>query len=70
MKFWDASAIVPLLVAGRTTGPLQAIAQRDPDMLAWWVSAVECASALARLERDAALDAKAADRCDGVIQPC
>jgi uncharacterized protein len=61
VKFWDASAIVPLLVAERTTGRLQAIAQRDPDMLAWWGSAVECASALARLERDATLDAKSAE---------
>lgn len=61
MKFWDASAIVPLLVAEKTTGRLQALAQRDPDMLAWWGSAVECASALARLERDAALDAKGAE---------
>lgn len=61
MKFWDASAIVPLLVADRTTGRLQAIAQRDPDMLAWWGAAVECASALARLERAAALDAKATE---------
>jgi uncharacterized protein len=61
VKFWDASAIVPLLIAERTTARLQAIAQRDPDMLAWWGSAVECASALARLERDAALDAKAAE---------
>jgi predicted nucleic acid-binding protein len=59
MKFWDASAIVPLLVAEKTTGRLQALARRDPDMLAWWGSAVECASALARLERDSALDAKA-----------
>ena len=61
MKFWDASAVVPLLVAEKTTARLQEIAQRDPDMLAWWGSAVECASALARLERDAALDAKAAE---------
>jgi predicted nucleic acid-binding protein len=61
VKFWDASAIVPLLVAEQTTARLQALAQRDPDMLAWWGSAMECASALARLERDAALDAKAAE---------
>lgn len=58
MKFWDASAIVPLLVADKTTGRLQALARRDPDMLAWWGSAVECASAVARLERDAALDSR------------
>jgi hypothetical protein len=61
VRFWDASAIVPLLVAEQTTGRLQALARRDPDMLAWWGTAVECASALARLERDAALDAKAAE---------
>ena len=62
MKFWDASAIVPLLVAEKTTGRLQVLAQRDPDMLAWRGSAVECGSTLARLERDAALDAKGAQR--------
>jgi predicted nucleic acid-binding protein len=30
-------------------------------MLAWWGSAVECASALARLERDTALDTNSAE---------
>jgi uncharacterized protein len=61
VKFWDASAIVPLLVAEKTTKRLQALALRDPDMLAWWGSAVECASALARLEREEALDPKSAE---------
>jgi len=61
VTFWDASAIVPLRVAEKTTKRLQALAQRDPDMLAWWGSAVECASALARLEREAALDPKSAE---------
>jgi predicted nucleic acid-binding protein len=61
VTFWDASAIVPLLVAEATTARLQVLAQHDPDMLAWWGSAVACASALARLEREAALDAKSAE---------
>jgi len=60
VKFWDASAIVPLLVAEATTRSLQALAKRDSDMLAWWGSQVECASAVARLERDAFLDRKGA----------
>jgi predicted nucleic acid-binding protein len=60
VKFWDASAIVPLLVAEPTTRALQALAARDPEMLVWWGSQVECGSALARLERAAALEAKAA----------
>jgi uncharacterized protein len=61
VKFWDASAIVPLLVAEIATARVQALAHRDPDMLAWWGSGMECASALARLERDAALDSKSAE---------
>lgn len=60
MKFWDASAIVPLLVAEAATRSLQALARRDSDMLVWWGSQVECVSALARLERAASLDAKGA----------
>jgi predicted nucleic acid-binding protein len=58
MIFWDSSAIVPLLIAERTTSLMQALAMRDADMLVWWGSEVECISALARLERAAALDAK------------
>jgi predicted nucleic acid-binding protein len=60
VKFWDASAIVPLLVHETTTRPLQALARRDSDMMVWWGSQVECASALARLERAGSFDAKAA----------
>ena len=56
MKFWDASAIVPLLVAEELTGRLQALAAKDFAMLVWWGSSVECISALARLERDGALN--------------
>lgn len=60
MKFWDASAIVPLLVAESSTVTMQALASKDGEMLVWWATPVECASALARLERDGALDEPAA----------
>lgn len=60
MRFWDASAIVPLLVYEPATPRVQTIAERDRDMLVWWGSHVECASALARLERAAALDLRRA----------
>lgn len=59
MKFWDASAIVPLLVTEPSTRSVQALASRDAEMLVWWGSEIECSSALARLERSAALDVKA-----------
>lgn len=60
MRFWDASAIVPLLIAEASTRRLQALDARDPDMLVWWGFEVECASTLASLERSAALDPLAA----------
>jgi predicted nucleic acid-binding protein len=59
MKFWDASAIVPLLVAETQTRQLLSIAAKDSVMLVWWGSEVECNSALARRERDGALNARA-----------
>jgi len=55
MRFWDASAIVPLLMTETTTRTVQALAAEDPAMLVWWASEVECASALARLEREGGL---------------
>lgn len=58
MKFWDASAIVPMLVEEAATRAIQALAADDPTMLVWWAAEVECASALARLERDGALTAR------------
>ena len=62
MKFWDTSAIVPLLVREPRTPTLTAVYRHDPDVAAWWGSEVECGSALARLERAGAL------HTDGVEQ--
>ena len=62
MRFWDASAIVPLLVSETSTRSVQALAKQDSTMLVWWGSEVECASALARIERDGALDPRDAAR--------
>jgi uncharacterized protein len=56
MRFWDASAIVPLLMTEVTTKPLQKFAAADATMLVWWATEVECASAIARLEREGALE--------------
>ncbi len=61
MKFWDASAVVPLLVAEPTTRALQELALRDPEMLVWWGTEIECASALSRLERAASLNSRDVD---------
>lgn len=59
MRFWDSSAIVPLLVAESSTQALVTAFVRDPELVVWWATEVECVSALARLEREASIDAPA-----------
>ncbi|HUL71602.1 MAG TPA: type II toxin-antitoxin system VapC family toxin [Vicinamibacterales bacterium] len=60
MTFWDSSALVPLLVAEPVTRAVRALYLQDHAVAVWWTTPVECASAVARLERDGALRAKAA----------
>lgn len=51
MRFWDSSAIVPLLVGQAASASVVRIARSDPGMTVWWSTVVECASALARIDR-------------------
>jgi predicted nucleic acid-binding protein len=51
MRFWDASAIVPLLLAERFSDEARDLLRENPAMVVWWGSRVECASAVRRLER-------------------
>jgi hypothetical protein len=71
MTFWDASAIVPLLVTETTTARLQVLAQRDPDMLAWWGSTVECGGHVGRTPGgcDAEGGVRIDRHCAGLTQP-
>jgi predicted nucleic acid-binding protein len=62
MKFWDSSALVPLLAAEPASRPVLALYTRDPEVVVWWATQVECASAVARLERDGLLTAADAGR--------
>lgn len=57
MRFWDSSAIVPLLVDEPTSAAVMREYEQDPEMLVWWATKAECVSALARLERESLLDA-------------
>lgn len=59
MRFWDSSAIVPLLVEESSSSAVLAELERDPELIVWWATEVECVSALARLEREGSLDGRA-----------
>ena len=68
MKFWDSSALVPLMVAQPTSRSLQTIASRDPEMFVWWAAEVECTSALCRLRRENVLGPEGAEFSFGKLR--
>lgn len=51
MRFWDASAVVPLVVPERRADLLLERLRADRGMVVWWGTRVECTSAIRRRER-------------------
>jgi uncharacterized protein len=62
VKFWDSSAIVPLIVTEAPRDALLDLLTQDPVMVVWWGTPVECTSAIARREREGALGVVEAGR--------
>lgn len=52
MRFWDSSAIVPLVVAEANSQWLSRLRDLDPEMMVWWATPIECAAAFARRARE------------------
>jgi uncharacterized protein len=57
VRFWDSSAVVPLLHREPASEAVRALYDRDATMIVAWTTIVECGSRIARLERDAAIEA-------------
>lgn len=55
MRFWDSSAIVPLVVRESQSARCRQWLRSDSVMLVWRLSATEVVSALARKQRDGAI---------------
>ena len=51
MRFWDTSALVPLIVDEPATKAVRDLLSRDTDVLIWTMTGVELLSALGRLGR-------------------
>ena len=52
MRFWDTSALVPLLLEQEATAEVMELLSRDPEITAWWGTSIECVSAATRLRRE------------------
>lgn len=60
MRYWDTSAIIPLLLLEPQSEAIAEELERDPDLVVWRLTEVECASAIARREREGSLDEREA----------
>ena len=60
VTYWDASALIPLLVK-EATSELHRRMARKTGIVTWWGSFVECASAIARKEREGSAPAQIAE---------
>ncbi len=60
MKFWDSSAIAPLLVGEPESPTREAQVAADPRLLVWHGTEAELESAICRREREGLLDAAGA----------
>jgi len=74
VRFWDTSAVVPLLVEQESSTRVAAWVREDEAIALWTLTPVEVVSALRRLVRDNALeerDARLAEgRMDELVRAC
>ena len=74
MRFWDSSAVVPLVVDQPTSPQVAAWMAADETVVLWTLTPVEVVSALRRLVREKSLDegvARAAEaRLDDLVRAC
>jgi len=51
VRFWDSSALVPLVLDEPASAEMRRLMREDGDAIVWMLASVEVLSALARLER-------------------
>lgn len=56
MRFWDASAVVPLIIPEVESEACRKLFAQDPEMMVWSLTATEVLSALFRRHRGGQLD--------------
>lgn len=62
MRFWDASAVVPLIVEEPMSEDLRTLLEGDRGISVWWATWAECVSALSRRLREGDIEPPAGER--------
>jgi len=67
MRFWDSSALVPLIVTQAASADADAWLAQDGELAVWTITPVELASALMRLARAGAIGEREANQAEARI---
>jgi len=59
VKFWDTSAIMPLISREPLSDDARRFLEEDAGIVVWWATRVECVSAISRRAREGSLGPKA-----------
>lgn len=62
MRFWDSSAVVPILVEEAASARIERLFADDRGVIVWWATPIECTSAIVRRERLGEIDPEEAAR--------
>ncbi len=68
MKFWDSSAVLPLALQDPASGRIEPLLREDGEIVLWWGTPVECASALSRANEDRKLTPSSYRRAQAVLE--
>jgi predicted nucleic acid-binding protein len=56
LRFWDSSALVPLVFSELSSEALYGLLREDGSVAVWWGTWTECAATISRLRREGRLD--------------
>ena len=67
MRFWDTSAILPLVSREPLSDEMRRLLEEDAGMVVWWATRVECISATSRRAREGSLPPEGEASARGLI---
>jgi predicted nucleic acid-binding protein len=68
LRFWDSSALIPLLVVEPHTETVRRLTTEDPTIVVWWGTRVECMHAICRCRREDRIDDQGEHRARNVLE--
>jgi predicted nucleic acid-binding protein len=68
VRFWDTSALIPLLLREPYSEEVRRLLTEDSAIVAWWATRVECTSAITRRTREGYISAGDATTVRGLLK--